>query len=114
MLNSNIGKTMMAYPTSSWNTEVGRTYNICSLNLTEGKWLLIGATLATGNLTIKNADFTGTTRNWREKSIPESTGLVIALSNGNKTVTLSLMADFISTQVHKDPNYCYLRAIRIG
>ena len=32
---------MMVYPTSSWNTEVGQTYNICSLNLTEGKWLLI-------------------------------------------------------------------------
>lgn len=70
--------------------------------------------MAAGNLTIKNADFTGITRNWREKSIPESTGLVIALSNGNKKVTLVLIADFISTQVHKDPNYCYLKAIRIG
>lgn len=112
--NSNIGQILSAYPSSAFITEVGRTYEICSLDLTEGKWLLIGATLAAGNISINNADFGCTTRNWREKSTPELTGLVIAFSTGNKKVKLMLAADFISTQVHRDPNYCYLRAIRIG
>lgn len=109
-----IGKTMISHPSSSFSTEVGKTYELCSLDLPEGKWLLIGATLATGNLLIENADFSGTSRNWREKSAPETTMLTIAFSSGGKKVKLMLVAAYVSALVHSDRNYCYLRAIRIG
>lgn len=109
-----IGTVMVSAPPQTFATEIGKTYTLCSLDLPAGKWLVIGSTLAIGNILIENADSGGTWRNYREKSSPENTGMAIAFTNGNKTVNLTLVADYIVSQVHADINYCYLRAIRIG
>ena len=116
-LNSDIaaiGTVMVSAPSQSFLTEIGETYTLRSLDLPAGKWLVIGSTLAIGNILIKNADSGGTWRNYREKSSPENTGMAIAFTNGNKTVNLTLIADYIVSQEHADMNYCYLRAIKIG
>ena len=105
---------MISSPPQTFSTEIGKSYVLCELDLPAGKWLVIGCTLAIGNITIGNADSSGTWRNYREKSIPENTGMAIAFTNGNKTVNLTLIADYIVSQVYADINYCYLRAIRIG
>lgn len=109
-----VGTTLISHPSSQFNTTVGQTYTLCELSLPAGKWLVIGACLATGNMYIGNADFGGTTRSYRANNSPEHTGIALAFSSGNKTVNLSLHADYIVSTVYSDPAYCYLRAIRIG
>ena len=111
---SKLGSSLVAYNSTLTTTTVGETYEFCSLSLPEGKWLLIGACLASGDLTFDNADYGTKIRSRRTAEEQEKTGLIIGLATGPKTVKMKLTAAVISSTIHNDGNYCYMRAIRIG
>lgn len=112
-LNSNIsqiGQILAAGSPTAYGTELGKIYDICSLSLPEGKWLVIGATLASGDLTIFNSAPTYS----RKRTGGDDTNLVISIADGPKDITLRLNCLYVVGTIHNDMNYCYLKAIRIG
>ena len=117
MLNTklnDVGETLSSFPESEFETQIDETYSLCSIELPPGKWIVIGATLAIGNLEIENADYVGKSRSYQENAAPESTSITVGFSSGGKTITLKLEAKYTQSLVHADGNYCYLRAIKIS
>lgn len=107
---SQIGQILAAGSPTAYGTELGKIYDICSLSLPEGKWLVIGATLASGDLTIFNSAPTYS----RKRTGGDDTNLVISIADGPKDITLRLNCLYVVGTIHNDMNYCYLKAIRIG
>ena len=109
---NSVGAFLESYPqTQMSNMKGGQIYTLCSLILPVGKWLLIGRTLAGGDLIIdgetifqfygRNVDVTA-----------EASNTAFAYSTGG-IVNLKLSSNGAGF-VHADPHYCALKAIRIG
>lgn len=105
-----MGQVLAAGSAEHYNTEIGKTYDICSLSLPQGKWLVVGATLASGDLTIINSAPAYS----RKRTGGDDTNLVISIADGPKDITLRLINPYAIGTIHNDMNYCYLKAIRIG
>ena len=111
--NSNInqiGQVLTAGSPTAYVTEQGKSYDICSLTLSDGKWIVIGATLSPGNLKIDGAQ----TAISRKTVHNDDTNLIISMATGPNKITLKLTEVYQPGMIHADANYCYLRAIRIG
>lgn len=112
-LNSNInqiGQVLTVGSPTAYATEQGKSYDICSLTLSDGKWIVIGATLSPGNLKIDGAQ----TAISRKTVHNDDTNLIISMATGPNKITLKLIEVYQPGMIHADANYCYLRAIRIG
>ena len=102
---------MISSPIETFVTEANKEYEICSLNLPLGTWLVVGTTLAKGDIYIGYCDYTGITRN----NSDDESCTVIGLSRwGNTTITLELRTGAATSTVQADQLYCCLKAIRIG
>ena len=89
----------------------GKTYTLCSLNLQSGKWLLLGQTLAGGDLII-DGNISVHINGRNDVRTSEAFVTAFAYSTGG-VVNLKLTSNAFGT-VHADRNYCTLKAIRIG
>lgn len=109
---ANVGTIISAYPPELIQTTVGTIYNICNITITEGTWLLIGYTLAVGNLIIEGKGLFAS----RKSSNNEDTHMCfgIAKVSSQYNIVLKLVADYSSSIIHADGNYCGLRAIRLN
>lgn len=112
-----VGKTLLAYPASSIALTAGKEYDICSLNLTIGKWLIWASALASGDYSITGADFASKARSYFTSSPTTQRNVVLigyaAAGTGGKKITFHIGAKQSNSTAHADPNYCYLRALRI-
>ena len=111
-IRSNIGQVLQAYLSKPLSSMIsGQTYDLCSLNLPNGKWLVFGQTLAGGDLVIDgNISIHINGRN--NVASAEASVVALAYSTGG-VVNLKLVSNSIGT-AHADSNYCALKAIRIG
>ena len=113
--NSNDPPTMLfSSPQKRVETEVGKRYEVCSLNLPAGKWFLIGQTLASGNQIIEGIYWGHATRNNRKPEELERANTCFGLSEGGRKATLILQADGCSSTIHADGQYVFLVAIKIS
>lgn len=93
-------------------TQAGKIYNVCSLNLPAGKWLLFGQTLASGDQYIDGATWWHISRSHRGAGGAEVANKCFAISAGGCTATLVVHADGTSTVIHADGRYVFLLAVK--
>lgn len=110
-LNS-LGTVLESCPTSQFNPTAYQTYTLCSLTLPTGKWLLIGRTLAGGDLIIDGDNRLICANGRNNYTTGELTLNAFAIFTGG-SANLKLVSNGYGT-VHNDRNYCSLRAIRIN
>lgn len=114
-LNSNmnsVGAFLESYPqTPISNMTSGHIYTLCSINLPIGKWFVFGRTLAGGDLII-DGNISTHINDRNDGVTSEGSVTAFAVSNGG-IVNLKLRSNGFGN-VHADPNYCALKAIRIG
>lgn len=95
-------------------TQTGKTYNVCSLNLPEGKWLLFGQTLASGDQYINGVTWGHISRMYRGAGDAEVANKCFAISVGGSTATLVVHAVGTPTIIHADGSYVFLIAVKFS
>lgn len=114
-VNSNLdslGTVLETFPTSQFNPVAYQTYTLCSLTLPNGKWLLIGRTLACGDLIIDGDNILIRAYGRNNYTTSELILTAFAISTGG-SANLKLVSNGYGT-VHSDRNFCSLKAIKIG
>lgn len=109
---NSVGAFLESYPqTPISNMTSGQIYTLCSINLPIGKWFVFGRTLAGGDLII-DGNISTHINDRNDGVTSEGSVTAFAVSNGG-IVNLKLRSNRFGN-VHADPNYCALKAIRIG
>ena len=109
---NSLGTVLESCPASQFNPAAYQTYTLCSLTLPTGKWLLIGRTLAGGDLIIDGDNRLICANGRNNYTTGELTLNAFAIFTGG-SANLKLVSNGYGT-VHNDRNYCSLRAIRIN
>ncbi len=105
---------LFSHRTEQIMTQVGKTYNVCSLNLPEGKWLLFGQTLASGDQYINGVTWGHISRMYRGAGDVEVANKCFAISVGGCTATLVVHAVGAPTIIHADGAYVFLMAVKFS
>lgn len=99
-------------------TELNHEYDICTITLPKGKWLLIGCTLANGTLTFTYGSLFSGRSTQKNHQSNLAFGLAI-VPDGIRSSILRLIVGgesegYSNSEIHTDSNYCGIKAIKIG
>lgn len=113
-INSNLGSIIRSAPAKSFDAMPGNVYELCDIELTKGIWLLIGYTLACGNLYFSPDRINIS----RDDKYPNNTTVCFGLSkvpDAGKTVKLRLdvLVNHSQSVVHNEIDYCGICAIHL-
>ncbi len=111
-----VGTTLLEWPRAVITLVPNNEYDICSLNLSAGKWIVWASSLGSGDYSLKGVSFGSMARNYRDSSTGAEKNVVVIgylYTNSSATVTFHIGARAVQSVAHADPNYCYLRALRI-
>lgn len=103
---------LFSCPQTQVLTEVGRIYDVCSLNIPAGKWFLIGQTLASGDQYIDGVTWGHISRSYAVGEEYERSNRCFAVSGGGTTATLRVNAQVRQSVIHADGAYAFLVAIK--
>lgn len=113
---ADVGATMVEWPRTAITLVPNNEYDICSLTLPAGKWIVWASSLGSGEYSLKGISFGSMARNYRDSSTGSEKNVVVigyVYVNSSATITFHIGARIVQSTAHADPNYCYLRAIRI-
>ena len=114
--SADVGTVLLEWPRTAITLVPNNEYDICSLNLSAGKWIVWASSLGSGDYSLRGVSFGSMARNYRDSSTGAEKNVVVIgylYTNSSATVTFHIGARITRSVAHADPGYCYLRALRI-